>query len=254
MMDQVRQLINERTRFLAFSHISNAFGTVNPVEELCALAKQHQIPTLIDGAQAVAHTPLDVQALGCDFYVFSGHKLYAPTGIGVLYGKADLLSNMTPYQGGGDMIDEVRFEKTTYAPIPSRFEAGTPHIAGAYGLGIAVDYLQKIGLEAIQEYETELVEYGAQRLQEVPGLRLIGTPNTRASALSFVIEGAHSEDIGTLLDGYGVAVRVGHHCAQPVMRRFDVPATTRASVGIYNTKEDLDHLVDSLKRIVEFFL
>jgi cysteine desulfurase/selenocysteine lyase len=254
IMDAIPDLISERTRFMAFAHISNALGTVNPVKELCEIAQKHHIPTLIDGAQAIAHTPLDVQALGCDFYVFSGHKLYAPTGIGVLYGRADLLSNMPPYQGGGDMIDEVRFEKTTYAPIPSRFEAGTPHIAGAYGLGIAIDYLQSIGLDKIQAYETDLVEYGAKRLQEVPGLRLIGTPKHRASALSFVIEGAHCHDIGTLLDGYGVSVRVGHHCAQPIMRHFDVSATTRASIGIYNTHADLDHLVESLKRIVDFFL
>ena len=251
-MDQLEALVNERTRIMAFPHISNALGTVNPVSQLCAFAKTRGILTLIDGAQAIAHTPVDVQALGCDFYAFSGHKLYGPTGVGVLYGREELLNSMSPYQGGGDMIEEVYFEGSTYKPAPSRFEAGTPHIAGAIGLGAAVEYVLDLGLDQIHHYESELISYGAEVLAtEVPGLRLIGTPRQRASAISFVIEGTHPHDVGTLLDGYGVAVRVGHHCAQPIMRHFGVSSTTRASIGVYNERADFDHLVASLHRVIK---
>jgi cysteine desulfurase / selenocysteine lyase len=250
MIDQLDEYVSERTRIMAFSHISNALGTINPIQYLCDYAKKRGIITLVDGAQAIAHTPVDVQSLGCDFYVFSGHKLYAPTGIGVLYGKAELLSNMPPYQGGGDMIEEVYFEQSTYAPIPSRFEAGTPHIAGAVGLAAAIDYLQNIGLSVIASYEEDLVNYAAQRLIEVEGLTLIGTPQNRASVVSFVISGCHAHDIGTLLDGYGIAIRVGHHCAQPVMRRFDITATARISLSLYNSHAEVDYLVESLHKVV----
>ena len=250
-LDQLDELVTEKTKIFAFSHISNALGTVNDVESLCAYARSRGILTLIDGAQAIAHTPIDVQALGCDFYVFSGHKLYGPTGIGVLYGRASLLNEMPPYQGGGDMIEEVHFEGSTYKPVPSRFEAGTPNIAGAIGLAAAATYVQRLGLEAINQYEHELITYGVEALQQVPGLRIIGTPIKRASAISFVIDGAHSHDVGTLLDGYQVAVRVGHHCAQPIMRRFGVSATTRASIGVYNRRSDFDHLVKSLHRVLK---
>lgn len=250
-VDQLDELMTEKTKVFAFAHISNALGTVNDVARLCQYAQSRGVLTLIDGAQAIAHTPIDVQALGCDFYVFSGHKLYGPTGIGVLYGRADLLNELPPYQGGGDMIDEVWFEGSTYKPIPSRFEAGTPNIAGAIGLAEAVSYVSQLGLEAIRQYENELIDYGVVALNEIPGLRIIGTPRTRASAISFVIDGLHSHDVGTLLDGYQVAVRVGHHCAQPAMRRFGVSATTRASIGVYNQNSDFDHLVKSLHRVIK---
>lgn len=250
-LDQLDQLVSERTRLMAFNHISNALGTVNDVQYLCDYAKKRGILTLIDGAQAIAHTPVDVQALGCDFYVFSGHKLYGPTGIGVLWGKEELLNVLPPYQGGGDMIEEVTFERSSYKPVPSRFEAGTPNIAGAIGLASAVDYVQSLGLSRIHDYESELIQYGVNLLSEVQGLRLIGTPKQRASAISFVIEGAHSHDVGTLLNHYNVAVRVGHHCAQPIMQRFGVSATTRASIGIYNQTSDFDHLVKSLHRVIK---
>ena len=251
-LDQLDALVTPQTKLMAFAQVSNALGTVNPAQRLCDYARERGILTLVDGAQAIAHAPVDVQELKCDFYVFSGHKMYGPTGIGILYGREELLNSMPPYQGGGDMIDEVYFEGSTYQPVPSRFEAGTPNIAGAIGLGVAADYLQELGLAHIQRYESELIRYGAELLaSEVPGLRLIGTPRERAGAVSFVIEGAHSHDVGVLLDGYQVAVRVGHHCAQPIMRHFGVSATTRASVGVYNDKSDFDHLARSLKRVVE---
>lgn len=250
-IDQLDSLMGPRVKLLAFNHVSNALGTVNPVQHLCDFARERGILTLIDGAQAAAHTPVDVQQLGCDFYVFSGHKLYGPTGIGVLYGKEELLNALPPYQGGGDMIDVVTFEGTTYQKAPSRFEAGTPNIAGAIGLGAAVDYLCELGLSNIQSYEHDLIRYGAELLSnEVPRLKLVGTPRERASAISFVIEGAHPHDIGTLLDGYGVAVRVGHHCAQPIMQRMGVSATVRASIGLYNERADFDHLVQSLGKVI----
>ena len=250
-LDQLDDLVSDQTKIMAFNHISNALGTVNNVQYLCDYAKKRGIWTLIDGAQAIAHTPVDVQALGCDFYVFSGHKLYGPTGIGVLWGHELLLNELPPYQGGGDMIEDVYFEQSTYKAVPSRFEAGTPNIAGAVGLAAAVDYIDQLGLDHINQYESDLVNYGAELLSSVPGLRLIGTPKQRASAISFVIEGTHPHDVGTLLDQYGIAVRVGHHCAQPIMRRFGVSATTRASIAVYNQKSDFDHLVESLHKIIK---
>ena len=249
-IDQLAHYVTDRTRLMAFSHISNALGTVNPIENLCQYARSKGIYTLIDGAQAIAHSPVDVQALNCDFYVFSGHKLYAPTGIGVLYGKSELLSAMPPYQGGGDMIEEVYFEASTYAPIPSRFEAGTPHIAGAVGLGAAIQYLQQLDIRLVAEYEQQLVDYAALQLSQIPELKIIGTPKKRASVVSFVIDGCHAYDVGTLLDGYGIAIRVGHHCAQPVMRRFNIDATARISVSLYNSKSEIDYLIESLKKVI----
>ena len=250
-LDRLDDLVTHKTKLFAFSAISNALGTVNDVQALCDYARSKGVMTLIDGAQAIAHTPVDVQALGCDFYVFSGHKLYGPTGIGILYGREALLNELPPYQGGGDMIDEVFFEGSTYKPVPSRFEAGTPNIAGAIGLSAAIEYVQRLGLQSINEYENELIKYGVEALSEVPNLRIIGTPKHRASAISFVIDGAHSFDVGTLLDGYQVAVRVGHHCAQPIMRHFGVTATTRASIAVYNQPSDFDHLVKSLFRVIK---
>ena len=250
-LDELDHLVSDKTKIMAFNHISNALGTVNDVKYLCDYAKQRGILTLIDGAQAIAHTPVDVQDLGCDFYVFSGHKLYGPTGIGILWGREALLNELPPYQGGGDMIEDVYFEQSTYKAVPSRFEAGTPNIAGAVGLATAIDYVDHLGIEQIQRYESELVNYGAEVLSDIKGLRLIGTPSLRASAISFLIDGTHPHDVGTLLDQYGIAVRVGHHCAQPIMRRFGISATTRASIAVYNQKSDFDHLVKSLHRIIK---
>ena len=250
-LDQLERLVTDQTKLIAFTHISNAIGTVNDAQAICDFARQRGIPTLVDGAQSAAHGPIDVQALGCDFFVFSGHKLYGPTGIGVLYGRAELLRTLPPYQGGGDMIDKVSFSGTTFADIPSRFEAGTPNIAGAVGLGAALQFMSTLDLNQLKQYEAELVEYGAQRLSEIPELTLVGSPEDRASVLSFVIEGTHPHDVGTLLSEFGVAVRVGHHCAQPILERFGVPATTRASVAAYTDPEDIDILVDALKRVVK---
>jgi len=234
--------------------VSNALGTVNPVREMIELAHAQGVPVLLDGAQAVAHTPVDVQALDCDFYAFSGHKLYAPTGIGVLYGKEALLDAMPPWQGGGEMIETVTLERTTYNRLPYKFEAGTPHIAGAIGLGAAIEYLSQVGLDAVAAYEHELLVYGTALLQQIPGLRMIGTAAHKAGILSFVIDGLHAHDIGTVLDTEGVAIRAGHHCAMPVMDRFGVPATARASLAFYNTREDLDRLAQALRRAVEMFV
>ena len=228
------------------THVSNALGTINPVEEIVRIAHRRGVPVLLDGAQAAYHMPVDVQALDCDFYVVSGHKLYGPTGIGVLYGKAALLEAMPPFQGGGDMISSVTFEKTTWNALPYKFEAGTPDIAGAIGLGAAIDYIQSIGFAWIAAHEQELLEYGTKALAAIPGLRLIGTAARKASILSFVLDGVHPHDIGTIVDREGVAVRTGHHCAQPVMERFGVPATARASLAMYNTREEIDALVRAL--------
>lgn len=252
-MDELERLLGERTRLVAVSHVSNALGTVNPVRHIVELAHGAGARVLVDGAQSVPHFAVDVQALGCDFYAFSGHKLYGPTGIGVLYGKAELLSEMPPYQGGGEMIREVTFERTTYADIPYKFEAGTQHIAGAVGLGAALDYLGAIGMEAIARYEHRLFEYASRAVGEIPGLRLIGTAPEKAGILSFVIEGIHAHDVGTVLDAEGVAVRVGHHCAMPAMRRFGVPATARAALALYNTRDDVDALVAAIGKAKEIF-
>ena len=252
-LDEFERLLGPRTRLVSVVHLSNSLGTINPVQTIVEMAHRHGIPVLIDGAQAVYHMPVDVQALGCDFYVFTGHKLYGPTGIGVLYGREDLLEKMPPYQGGGDMIQSVTFAKTTYAELPNKFEAGTPHIAGAVGLGAAVDYLHKIGFDGIGSHEADLLAYGTEALADVDGLRLIGTAAKKASILSFVMEGAHPHDIGTIVDRDGVAIRTGHHCTQPVMDRFDIPATARASIAMYNTRDELDALARALKRVREMF-
>ena len=253
LLDEYARLLNERTKFVAVVHVSNALGTINPVKRLIEMAHRQNIPVLVDGAQAVPHVTVDVQDLGCDFYAFSGHKLFGPTGIGILYGKADLLETMPPYQGGGDMISLVTFEKTHYNVLPYKFEAGTPHIAGGIGLGTAIDYVNGIGLEAIAAYEHELLAYATEALSMIKGLRIIGTAKEKASVLSFVLEGIHPHDIGTILDQEGVAVRAGHHCAMPVMQRFGVPATVRASLAFYNTKEEVDALVRALHKAMKVF-
>jgi cysteine desulfurase/selenocysteine lyase len=252
-MDELARLLSPRTKLVAVGHVSNALGTVNPVEDIVRQAHAQDIPVLVDGAQAVPHMPVDVQALGCDFYAFSGHKMYGPTGIGVLYGRKELLERMEPWQGGGDMIRSVTFERTTYNDLPYRFEAGTPDIAGAIGLGAAIDYLGSLGLDAIAAHEADLLAYATQEVSKVPGVRILGTAPRKAGVLSFVVDGVHPHDIGSLVDRDGVAVRTGHHCAQPVMDRFGVPATCRASFALYNTREDVDALVASLRRVVELF-
>jgi cysteine desulfurase/selenocysteine lyase len=246
-------LLGPRTRMVAIAHVSNALGTILPVEPMVALARQRGIAVLVDGAQAIAHMPVDVRALDCDFYAFSGHKALGPTGIGILYGKRERLEQMPPFQGGGDMIKTVSFERTVYGDPPYRFEAGTPDIAGAVGLGAAIDYLSALGLERIAAYERELLAYGTAALRPVPGVRLIGTARDKAAVLSFVVEGAHAHDVGTILDREGIAVRTGHHCAMPVMTRFDVAATTRASLAFYNTRDEIDALVRGLDAVREIF-
>lgn len=250
----VAACLTPRTRLVAIAHVANALGTVLPVADIIALAHQRGIPVLVDGCQAVCHMPVDVQALDADFYVFSGHKLYGPTGIGVLYGKAELLASMPPYQGGGDMIDIVSFDGTTFKEPPQRFEAGTPAIAEAVGLTAALDYLRTIGMSRIAAHEADLHAYATAQLRGINKLRLIGTAPERAAVISFVIAGAHPSDIGTLLDQHGVAVRTGHHCAQPVMAHFGLPGTVRASFGLYNTRADIDRLVTALRAVLELLL
>ncbi|MBM0107081.1 cysteine desulfurase [Steroidobacter sp. S1-65] len=244
---EFEKLIGPRTRLLALAHVSNALGTIVPVEKFIKVAKQHGVPVLLDGAQAIPHTPVDVQALGCDFYCFSSHKMLGPTGMGVLYGRKELLEAMPPWQGGGDMILSVSFEKTTFNQLPWKFEAGTPHIAGAIGLAAAIDYLETIGMERIAAYEHELLEYATDRLSRVPGLRIVGTAANKAAVVSFTLEGIHPHDIGTILDTEGVAIRTGHHCAMPVMEFFNIPATARASMSFYNTREEIDRLAAALE-------
>lgn len=246
-------LLGPRTKLLAFTHVSNAMGTINPARQLVELARERGIATLVDGAQAVPHMPVDVAALGADFYVFSGHKVFGPSGAGVLHGRLDRLEAMPPFLGGGDMIESVSFEGTTFAPVPQKFEAGTPDIASVIGFGAAVDYLEAIGMDEIAAWEHELLVYATDRLREVPGLRIIGNAKEKASVLSFVLDDAHPHDIGTVLDGEGVAIRAGHHCAQPLMQRMGVPATARASLAFYNTREDVDRLVAALRKTVELF-
>ena len=253
LLDEFEKLLGPRTKLVSVLHVSNALGTINPVAEIVRMAHRHGAPVFIDGAQAVAHMKVDVQALDCDFYALSGHKMFGPTGIGVLYGKAALLNKMPPYQGGGDMISSVTFAKTTYNELPYKFEAGTPNIAGTIGLGAAVDYINEIGLDRIEAYEHELLAYGTAQLERIPGLRLIGTAREKASVLSFVLEGVHPHDVGTILDREGVAVRTGNHCAQPVLEWLGVPATTRASIAFYNTKQDIDALVAGIGRVKEIF-
>ncbi len=252
-LDLVDSLITDRTRMVAVVHVSNSLGTINPVAAIVEKAHARGVPVLVDGAQAVAHMPVDVQALGCDFYALSGHKLFGPTGIGVLWGRLPLLEKMPPYQGGGDMISSVTFKKTTYNVVPNKFEAGTPNIAGSVGLGAAIDYLKAIDFAAMHAYENELLAYGTQALTAVPGFRIVGTASNTASILSFVMEDVHPHDIGTILDQAGVAIRTGHHCTQPLMERMGVPATARASLALYNTKEEIDALVGALARVREIF-
>ena len=240
-------LIGPRTKLLALAHVSNALGTIVPVERFIAVAKRHGVPVLLDGAQAIPHSPVDVQQLGCDFYCFSGHKMLGPTGIGVLYGREELLERMPPWQGGGDMILSVSFEKTTFNQLPWKFEAGTPHIAGAIGLGAAIRYLESIGMNRIAAYEHELLTYATEGLSKLPGLRIVGTAPEKAAVISFVLDGIHPHDIGTIVDTEGVAIRTGHHCAMPVMDFFKVPATARASFAFYNTFEEVDRLVAALE-------
>ena len=252
-LDELQKLLSPQTRMVAVAHVSNALGTINPVKQIAKLAHERGVPLLVDGAQAAPHMKLDVQDLDCDFYALSGHKMYGPSGIGVLYGKAALLQTMPPFMGGGDMILSVSFEKTTYNEIPYKFEAGTPNIAGTIALGAAVDYLNAIGMDKIAAHEEQLLKYGTQALLRIPGLRLIGTAKHKAGVLSFVIEDVHPHDVGTILDFEGIAVRTGHHCAQPVMERYGVPATTRASLGLYNTQDDIDALVKGLLKAKEMF-
>ncbi len=252
-MDELQKRLSKKTKIVAVSHISNALGTVNPVRKIIALAHERGAVAIVDGAQAAPRIPVDVRELDCDFYTFSGHKMYGPTGVGILYGKANLLEAMPPYQGGGDMISSVTFEKTTYNILPYKFEAGTPNIAGALGLAVAADYMLALGIENIEAHENDLLVYGTQRLSEIPGLRLIGTAREKAAVLSFTLEHVHPHDVGTVLDREGVAVRTGHHCAQPVMDFFQVPATSRASFGLYNTREEVDVLVGGLHKVVEMF-
>jgi cysteine desulfurase/selenocysteine lyase len=249
ILEEFAKLISPRTKMIAAAHLSNALGTINPVAEIVALARRAGAAVLIDGSQAAYHMPVDVTAIGADFYVFTGHKLYGPTGIGVLWGREAILEKMPPFLGGGDMIRSVTFAGSTWNDLPYKFEAGTPHIEGGIGLGAAIDYVSAIGFDAIGAHEAALLEYGTARLEEVPGLRLIGTARHKASVLSFVLDGIHPHDIGTVVDREGVAIRTGHHCAQPVMDRFGIPATARASLAMYNTTDDIDALVAALGRV-----
>ena len=252
-MDRLAALLGPKTRIVAVTHVSNALGTVNPIRQIIDLAHREGAVVLVDGAQSVPHGRIDVRDLDCDFFAFSSHKLYGPTGVGVLYGKRHLLEAMPPYQTGGEMIRTVSFEQTTFNDLPHKFEAGTPNIAGVIGLGEAVDYLRRVGLAAIAEHEKVVIEHAIESLAEVPGLRFIGTPARRSGLVSFVLDGIHPHDIGTILDHEGVAVRTGHHCAQPVMERFDVPATVRASFALYNTTDEVDALVRGLRKVLEVF-
>ncbi len=252
-MDVLAAMLTPRVKFLGVVHVSNALGTVNPVAEICALARQHGIPVLVDGAQAVPHQAVDIEAIACDFYCFSGHKMYGPTGIGVLWAKAQHLESMVPYQGGGEMIRHVTFDKSTYNDPPGKFEAGTPNIAGAIGLGAAVDYLLTIGMHNIAAHEAELLAYGTLRLAQVEGFRMIGTAAHKAGVMSFVLGDIHANDVGTIVDLHGVAIRTGHHCAMPVVQFFGLPATARASLGIYNTCAEIDVLADALEKTLAMF-
>ncbi len=253
IIEEYEKLLNERTKIVAIAHVSNSLGTVNPIKEMIATAHKFGVPVLVDAAQSVPHFPVDVQDLDADFFVFSGHKMFAPTASGIVYGKREWLDKLPPYQTGGGMIRTVSFEKTTYAPIPEKFEAGTPGIAAGIGLGAAIDYLNALDFNAAAEYEHSLLEYATARLSDIPEVRIIGTAANKASVLSFTIEGIHPHDIGTILDQQGIAVRAGHHCAQPVMQFFDVPATARASFAFYNTREEVDKLADAIQKVIEVF-
>tara|TARA_R110002124_G_scaffold183735_9_gene351257 strand:- start:36162 stop:37409 length:1248 start_codon:yes stop_codon:yes gene_type:complete len=253
LMEEFYALLSDKTKMVAVVHVSNALGTINPVEEIIEAAHKKNIPVLVDGAQAVPHSKVDVQALDADFYAFSAHKMCGPTGFGILYGKKELLNAMPPYRGGGDMIDKVTFEKTTWNDLPHKFEAGTPPISAGVGLGSSVDFLNEIGMEAIAEREHELLEYATQKLNQIEGLTIIGTADKKASVISFLLDGIHPTDAGTILDQQGIAVRTGHHCAQPVMQHYDIPGTLRASISFYNNEEDIDRLVKGIELVKEFF-
>ncbi len=249
IIDEFEKMISEKTKLVSVVHTSNALGTINPVKEIIEIAHKHNVPVLIDGSQAIPHQKVDVQKLDCDFYVFSGHKLFGPTGIGVLYGKTKYLESLPPYQGGGDMIRTVTFEGSTFDDLPHKFEAGTPNIAGGIGLGSAIDYLEQFNINDLMEYEKRLLKYATTKILEIEGLKIIGTAKNKSSVISFVIDGIHPYDIGTLIDGDGIAIRTGHHCTQPLMRRFNVPATARASFAFYNTFEEIDIFINSLKKV-----
>jgi cysteine desulfurase / selenocysteine lyase len=253
IFEEFEKLLGPRTRFVSVTHVSNVLGTINPVQEMVRAAHRWNIPVLVDGAQAAPHMKIDVQELDCDFYAFSSHKVFGPTGVGVLYGKARLLESMPPYQGGGEMISSVAFDKTTYNTIPYKFEAGTPNIAATIGLGAAIDYVNRLGVENLARHEHELLLYATERVSQIPGVRIIGTAREKTSVVSFVLDGVHPHDIGTVLDQEGIAVRTGHHCAQPLMERFKVPATARASLAFYNTKEEIDVLVGAIEKVKQIF-
>lgn len=253
IIEEFKKLLGPKTRLVSVAHISNVLGTINPVDQIIQAAHGRNIPVLIDGAQGAPHGRVDVQDLDCDFYAFSSHKIYGPTGVGVLYGKARLLEEMPPYQSGGDMISSVSFEKTTYNVLPYKFEAGTPNIAGVIGLGAAIDYVNRVGPENIAAYEQGLLEYATKKISEIPGVKIIGTARSKTGLVSFVMDGVHPHDVGTVLDEEGIAVRTGHHCAQPLMNRFGIPATTRASFSFYNTREEVDALVAGIRKVKEMF-
>ncbi len=253
VFEEFEKLLNSRTRLVSVTHVSNVLGTINPVREIVAAAHRRNIPVFVDGAQAAPHLKVDARDLDCDFYALSSHKIFGPTGIGVLYGKAGLLEAMPPYQGGGDMISSVSFEKTIYNVIPYKFEAGTPNIAATIGLGAAIDYIDQLGLENVAAYEHELLEYATEAVSRLPGVRIVGTARQKASVISFVLDGIHAHDVGTVLDQEGIAVRTGHHCAQPLMERFQVPATARASLAFYNTKEEVDRLAAGIEKVKHIF-
>ena len=252
-LDEFEKLLGPRTKLVAVTHVSNAIGTINPIRQITQMAHAQGAAVLVDGAQAVPHLKVDVRELDCDFYTFSGHKFFGPTGIGILYGKFDLLTAMPPYEGGGEMIKSVTFEKTLYNDVPHKFEAGTPNIAGTIGLGAAIDYINAIGLDPIGAYEQELLEYATDALATIPQVRLIGTAQPKAAVVSFVVDGVHPHDVGTILDQEGIAIRTGHHCAQPLMQRYGVPATCRASLAFYNTSDEIDAMVASLREVVQVF-
>ena len=253
IVDELEKIITNKTKFMAINHVSNSLGTINDVRKIVEIAHKHNIRILIDGAQAVQHIPIDVKEIDADFYCFSGHKIYAPTGIGILYGKKKLLDEMPPYQGGGDMIKSVTFEKTIYNDVPNKFEAGTPNISGAIGLGTAIDYIQDIGIDNIAKHESDLLNYATEKIKEIKGVKIIGNAKDKASVLSFTMENIHPHDIGTIMDSHGVAIRAGNHCTQPVMDFYSIPATARASFAIYNDKTDVDKLISSVKKTMEVF-
>ena len=253
-IDKLDELITDKTRFLAVVHASNSLGTINPIKQIVAKAHAKGVKVLVDGAQATAHLKIDVQDLDCDFYTVSGHKMYGPTGIGVLYGKMGHLESMPPYHGGGEMISHVTFEKTVYNAVPAKFEAGTPNIAGAIGLGAAADYILQHGIENINKVDTELLHYATEKMRQVEGLRIIGTAKNKVSVISFTLKGVHPHDLGTILDHYGIAIRTGHHCTMPAIKHFNVPATARASFAFYNTKDEIDYFIESLEKAREMFL